>query len=51
MLDGLSKIFKHLGRDVMIYMMPGLVVLLDLAYLDYLYDTQVYVTIQAIPCS
>ncbi len=50
-LDGLSKIFKHLGRDIMIYMIPGLVVLLDLAYLDYLYETQVYVTLKGIPYS
>ena len=49
-LDGLSKIFKHLGRDVMIYMIPGLVVLLDLAYLDYLYDTQVYENLKDVPC-
>ncbi len=49
-LDGLSKIFKHLGRDVMIYMIPGLVVLLDLAYLDHLYDTQVYENLKDIPC-
>lgn len=48
-LDGLSKIFKHLGRDVMIYMIPGLVVLLDLAYLDYLYDTQVYDNLKNVP--
>ena len=38
MLNGLSEIFNHLGRDVMIYMIPGLVVLLDLAYLDHLYN-------------
>lgn len=50
-LDGLSKIFKHLGRDIMIYMIPGLVVLLDLGYLDYLYETQVYVTLKGIPYS
>ena len=49
-LNGLSKIFKHLGRDIMIYMIPGLVVLLDLAYLDYLYDTQVYENLKDIPC-
>lgn len=49
-LDGLSKIFKHLGRDVMIYMIPGLVVLLDLTYLDYLYDTQVYNHLKDVPC-
>lgn len=49
-LDGLSKIFKHLGRDVMIYMIPGLVVLLDLTYLDYLYDTQVYDHLKDVPC-
>ena len=49
-LDGLSKLFKHVGRDVMIYMIPGLVVLLDLAYLDYLYDTQVYENVQYVPC-
>ncbi len=48
-LDGLSKIFKHLGRDVMIYMIPGLVVLLDLAYLDHLYDTQVYDNLKNVP--
>ena len=49
-LDGLSKIFKHLGRDVMIYMIPGLVVLLDLAYLDHLYNTQVYENLKDVPC-
>lgn len=48
-LNGLSKIFKHLGRDVMIYMIPGLVVLLDLVYLDYLYGTQVYDNLKDIP--
>jgi len=48
-LNGLSKIFKHLGRDVMIYMIPGLVVLLDLAYLDHLYDTQVYDNLKDVP--
>ena len=48
-LNGLSKIFKHLGRDVMIYMIPGLVVLLDLVYLDYLYGTQVYDNLKDVP--
>ena len=50
MLNGLSEIFQHLGRDVMIYMIPGLVVLLDLAYLDHLYNTQVYDNLKDIPC-
>ena len=31
-------------------MIPGLVVLLDLAYLDHLYDTQVYENLKDIPC-
>lgn len=35
----LSKIFSHLSRDLFIYFLTGFIVLIDLAYLDYLFNT------------
>jgi|GEM_PF-5500909 len=35
----LSKIFRHLSRDIFIYFLTGFIVVLDLAYLDYLFNT------------
>ncbi|KAF2338069.1 hypothetical protein [Flavobacterium ginsenosidimutans] len=35
----LSKIFSHLSRDLFIYFLTGFIVVIDLAYLDYLFNT------------
>lgn len=35
----LSKIFSHLSRDLFIYFLTGFVVFIDLAYLDYLFNS------------
>jgi hypothetical protein len=35
----LSKIFRHLSRDVFIYFLTGFIVVIDLTYLDYLFNS------------
>ncbi|REG98150.1 hypothetical protein [Flavobacterium aquicola] len=37
----LSKIFSHLSRDLFIYFLTGFIVVIDLAYLDYLFNSEI----------
>lgn len=46
----LSKIFRHLSRDIFIYFLTGFIVLIDLAYLDHLFNsTHTYNFVKTIP--
>jgi len=37
----LSKIFSHLSRDLFIYFLTGFIVVIDLVYLDYLFNSAI----------
>lgn len=49
-MNELSKIFRHLSRDLFIYFLTGFIVIIDLAYLDYLFcDAKTFKYVKSIP--
>lgn len=47
-MSEVTKTFKHIARDIYIYMLPGFIFIFNLLYIDYLYfDSNTYLYLKA----